>query len=175
MLVSGVEHNDSVIQACSFPLCYYKILNIVPCPCMLTQLCLTLRATWQTVVHRAPLSMGFSRQECCSGLPFPTKIVCCAMQWILFVYLFYLSWCVSVHPQTPDSCFSPLLTVNLFSMSVSPFLFCKLFVSFFKILHISDIICYSSFSAWLTSLNMVIFRSIHVVADDTISFFFMTK
>ena len=27
--------------------------------------------TW-TVAHQAPLSMGFSRQEYCSGLPFPS-------------------------------------------------------------------------------------------------------
>ena len=25
-----------------------------------------------TVARQAPLSMGFTRQECCSGLPFPT-------------------------------------------------------------------------------------------------------
>ena len=29
-------------------------------------------ATLWTVAHQAPLSMGFSRQECWSGLPFPT-------------------------------------------------------------------------------------------------------
>ena len=29
-------------------------------------------ATPSTVVHQAPLSMGFSRQEYCSGLPFPS-------------------------------------------------------------------------------------------------------
>ena len=29
-------------------------------------------ATPGTVAHRAPLSMGFSRQECWSGLPFPS-------------------------------------------------------------------------------------------------------
>ena len=28
-------------------------------------------APW-TVAHQAPLSMGFPRQECWSGLPFPT-------------------------------------------------------------------------------------------------------
>ena len=33
--------------------------------------CPTLATPW-TVVHRAPLSMGFSRQECWSGLPFPS-------------------------------------------------------------------------------------------------------
>ena len=30
-----------------------------------------LHATTQTVAHQAPLSMGFSRQEYWSGLPFP--------------------------------------------------------------------------------------------------------
>ena len=30
-----------------------------------------LFATLWTVAHQAPLSMGFSRQECWSGLPFP--------------------------------------------------------------------------------------------------------
>ena len=34
------------------------------------QLCLT-RATPWTVAYQAPLSMGFSRQESWSGLPFP--------------------------------------------------------------------------------------------------------
>ena len=29
-------------------------------------------ATWWTIVHQAPLSMGFSRQEYQSGLPFPS-------------------------------------------------------------------------------------------------------
>ena len=34
----------------------------------LLQLCLTLRPLW-TVAHQAPLSMGLSRQEYCSGFP----------------------------------------------------------------------------------------------------------
>ena len=34
------------------------------------QSCLTLHDLW-TVAHQAPLSMGFSRQECWNGLPFP--------------------------------------------------------------------------------------------------------
>ena len=33
--------------------------------------CVRLFATPWTVAHQAPLSMGFSRQEYCSGLPFP--------------------------------------------------------------------------------------------------------
>ena len=36
-----------------------------------TQLCPTLATLW-TVAHQAPLSMGFSRQEYWSGLPFPS-------------------------------------------------------------------------------------------------------
>ena len=35
------------------------------------QSCLTLCDPW-TVAHQAPLSMGFSRQEYWSGLPFPS-------------------------------------------------------------------------------------------------------
>ena len=33
--------------------------------------CVRLPVTSWTVAHQAPLSMGFSRQECWSGLPFP--------------------------------------------------------------------------------------------------------
>ena len=36
-----------------------------------TKLCLTLAIPW-TVARQAPLSMGFSRQEDWSGLPFPS-------------------------------------------------------------------------------------------------------
>ena len=36
-----------------------------------TQSCPTLATPW-TVAHQAPLSMGFSRQEYWSGLPFPS-------------------------------------------------------------------------------------------------------
>ena len=38
---------------------------------MHAQLCLTPCIPW-TVGHQAPLSMGFSRQEYWSGLPFPS-------------------------------------------------------------------------------------------------------
>ena len=34
--------------------------------------CVQLFVTPWTVAHQAPLSMGFSRQECWSGLPFPS-------------------------------------------------------------------------------------------------------
>ena len=38
---------------------------------LVTQSCLTLGTPW-TVAHQGPLSMGFSRQEYWSGLPFPS-------------------------------------------------------------------------------------------------------
>ena len=41
------------------------------CVRLVTQSCLTFSDPW-TVAHQAPLSMGFSRQECWSGLPFPS-------------------------------------------------------------------------------------------------------
>ena len=44
---------------------------------------------------------------------------------------------------------SPLITISLFAMTVDPFLFCEevyLYLFFFQIPHISDIIGYLSFS-----------------------------
>ena len=40
---------------------------------LVTELYLTFVTPW-TVAHQAPLSMGFSRQECWSGLPFPSPM-----------------------------------------------------------------------------------------------------
>ena len=40
------------------------------CVCSVAKSCLTL-VTPRAVAHQAPLSMGFSRQEYQSGLPFP--------------------------------------------------------------------------------------------------------
>ena len=37
--------------------------------------CLTLATPW-TVACQAPLSVEFSRQEYCSGLPFPSPFMC---------------------------------------------------------------------------------------------------
>jgi len=46
---------------------YASVLNV--CMCMLSRV--QLFVTPWTVAHQTPLSMGFSRQEYCSGLPFP--------------------------------------------------------------------------------------------------------
>ena len=40
--------------------------------CLVPKSCPTLLWPPWTVAHQAPLSMGFSRQECWSGLPFPS-------------------------------------------------------------------------------------------------------
>ena len=45
----------------------YSSSNVVK----VTRLCLTLATPW-TVARQVPLSMGFSRQEYWSGLPFPS-------------------------------------------------------------------------------------------------------
>ena len=41
------------------------------CVCLVAQLCLTLLTPW-TLAHQASLSIGFSRQEYWSELPFPS-------------------------------------------------------------------------------------------------------
>ena len=41
------------------------------CACVHAQSCLTLATSW-TIACKAPLSIGFSRQEHWSGLPFPS-------------------------------------------------------------------------------------------------------
>ena len=76
------------------------------------QLCATL---W-TVACQVPLSMGFSRQECCSRLPFPSP------KFSLIVY--FMHSINSVYMPIPISqfIFYPLfpldLFIHLFSMSV---------------------------------------------------------
>ena len=67
----------------------------------------------------------------------------------------------------------PLVT-NKFSFEICEFhslLWINSLVSFFNRLHILVILWYLSFSVWLTSLS-IISRSIHVVANGNISFFF---
>ena len=96
--------------------------------------------------------------------------------------LFILYIVVCVFFLTP---FSSLITISLFSMSVSLLCFVNKFTcSFFFISHISDIIFYFIFQDFifltvfylsLTSFSMVISGSIHVAADGNISFFSMVE
>ena len=56
---------------------YIACVCVCVCGCvvvgvvLVAKSCLTLATLW-TVVHQAPLSMGFPRQEYWSGLPFPS-------------------------------------------------------------------------------------------------------
>ena len=50
----------------------FKVVVAAAAAAKSPQLCLTLQP--QTVAHQAPLSLGFSRQEHCSGLPFPSPM-----------------------------------------------------------------------------------------------------
>ena len=47
---------------CHFIICYHSSV---------ANSCLILVTPW-TIAHQAPLSMGFNKQEYCSGLPFPS-------------------------------------------------------------------------------------------------------
>ena len=51
----------------------------------------------------------------------------CAIQWVLFSYLFHTEQCVYVNPNLPihSSVFPPLAIISLFSIPIILFLFCK--------------------------------------------------
>ena len=60
--------NSSLLSYCSS---FDIILTCLDCGGgLVTKLCLTLATPW-TIVHQAPLPMGFPRQGYWSGLPFP--------------------------------------------------------------------------------------------------------
>ena len=105
-------------------------------------------------------------------------IFLCAVLHILVANLFYTQQFVSLNSLphlAPPSPLSPLITTNLFSISVSLFhFFLYLPVCFlFQVPHISDIIQYLSLSVLLISLSIIHSRCIHVVANGIILFFFM--
>ena len=57
---------------CSLPWWLGMWRTSLYCCCLVTKSCLTLATTW-TVACKAPLSMGFPRQEYWSGLSFPSQ------------------------------------------------------------------------------------------------------
>ena len=79
----GMEQNSSQlifliyfmsVNDLNFPL---NALVFLACVCVCVCVCYLLSYVWlfitpQTVAHQASLSMGFSRQEYWSGLPFPS-------------------------------------------------------------------------------------------------------
>ena len=64
------------IDRCKIHFCSYEFLQgcvcVCVCVCVLSLSCIWVFAISWTVACRAPLSMGFSKQEYWSGLPFPS-------------------------------------------------------------------------------------------------------
>ena len=73
LLFSSMMLSEIALCCCvyrlSIPLCC-RIVLYASCSCSVTKSCPTLGDPW-TLTHQAPLSMGVSRQEYWSGLPFP--------------------------------------------------------------------------------------------------------
>ena len=59
------------VTACA-GVCFTQEAFSCCCCCLVAKWCPVLFVTPWTVAHQVPLSMGFSRQECWSGLPFPS-------------------------------------------------------------------------------------------------------
>ena len=57
-----------------------------------------LLATPWTVAHQAPPSMGFSRQECWSGMPLPSPLC-----YYMMSLLFFLSKLIKIYFKMPFS------------------------------------------------------------------------
>ena len=90
---------------------------------------------------------------------------CCLYIRIWVFFLIPSPFILHPNPTPFDSCQS--IPCNPTSVSI-------LFVSFFFIIvvheipHLSEIMCYLSFSDWLVSLGIIIFRPIHAVTKVTI-------
>ena len=108
------------------------------------------------------------------------KVVSSLCYTVVLGYPFKIYQCVHVIPNslTIPTNLSPIVTVSLFSKFVSlEFSFVNKFICiifFFKIPHINDI-CMIFVFLWLTSLNMIVSRSIHIAANGIISFFLMAE
>ena len=86
-------------------------------------------------------------------------------------YLFHIQWCVSVNPKSLIYTSYPLspFVNHTFVSYVCESLFWKFTCIIFKIPHVSDITWFVFLC--LTSLSMIISRSIRVAADGILSFF----
>ena len=79
------------------------------CRCLVTTSCLTLATPW-TVACQAPVSMGFSRQEYWSGLPFPSPgVQSCP------------TLCDPVDYSLPGSCVHGILQARIMEWVAMPF------------------------------------------------------
>ena len=135
----------------------------------------------------------------CYGMPSISPLLLLFVFWhILFIYLFtytlllkwiyYIYSCIMIitiqfnrisipNPQCtpPPPNLSPLKTIS-FSVSASQYLFCKeAHCVFFQIPHVSESIWCWCLIVWLTSLSMIISRSIHVAKNVNILFLLMAE
>ena len=69
----------------------------------------------------------------------------------------------------------PMATTNLFFVSMSLGFCCCCYLFILKILHITEVVWYLSFSVWLLSLSIIPSRPIDVVTNGRISFLFMAE
>ena len=65
-----MHYRKEVLDPLSFPMVLLLLLLLLPSRFSHIRLC----ATPETAAHQAPLSLGFSRQEHWSGLPFPSPM-----------------------------------------------------------------------------------------------------
>ena len=85
-------------------------------------------------------------------------------------FILFLGDPSSIFPHYPSPP-TPLVTVSLFFISVSLVIFCVL-VSFVDYVPVKgEVIWYSSFTAWLISLSIMLSSSIHAVVKVRSSFF----
>ena len=83
----ALSQRESMRQERSFVYCFWKRKSSTKKEVMLLLLLLLLSrfsrvrlcATPQMAAHQAPLSLGFSRQEYWSGLPFPSPMHACML------------------------------------------------------------------------------------------------
>ena len=68
---SGIESKSPALQEDSLPLNHQRRSSKLPFCCLVAQSCPTFATPW-TIARRAPLSMGFFRQEYWSGFPVPS-------------------------------------------------------------------------------------------------------
>ena len=86
----GVEPWSPALQADSLP-SELPQLSESESESEVAQSCPTLFATPRTVAHQAPPSVGFSRQEYWSGLPFPSPGYICVFNLYISYTVFYLN------------------------------------------------------------------------------------
>ena len=76
VIQQGYRTKSGTWRSCGQSWTIFSSLWLIVCACVLSRFSrVQLFANPWTVAHQAPLSMGFSRQEYSSGLPFPSPVI----------------------------------------------------------------------------------------------------